>query len=111
MESNHKIPVEIILLIYQCTDIDTKIKINKLMNWRQDVKIPFKRPRIPYISKSLQERQNKYLKYYDDKFSKLYSKSGAGVYMYAFNLTPESLQPSGVINLERYYDQLSSYGV
>lgn len=104
MTLGRKIPNEIILLIYQFADIDTKININKVMKWRHNVKIPFKNFIIPYISESLQKRQHKYFKYYDDKNSKLYNiLPRPEMYMYPFNLTPEPYQPSGVINLSRYY--------
>ena len=113
MTLGRKIPNEIILLIYQFADIDTKININKLMGWSHNVKIQlkslqrlksFKNFIIPYISESLQKRQHKYFKYYDDKNSKLYNiLPRPEMYMYPFNLTPEPYQPSGVINLSRYY--------
>lgn len=46
---NSNIPNEIILHIYQYSDIDTKISINKAFGWRHNIKIPFKRLKIPYL--------------------------------------------------------------
>lgn len=68
-----KLPNEIIQIIYYYSDIDTKININKIMNWRFNVKNKFKnQDKIPCISPLLKQRQNKYFNYYDNMYSKLY---------------------------------------
>lgn len=97
MSLKNKTFYDILVYIYQFTDIDTKINMNKSMNLRHNIKIPFKRKKIPYISKLLHERQYKYFTYYDKSYSKLYYKKPS---VYSFVL-PQTLQPSCFINLDR----------
>lgn len=94
-----KLPNELILIIYNYSDIDTNININKIMNWRFNVKNPFRQEKIPYISKTLKNRTYKYLKYYNNIYSKLYNQSHDEIYTYSFVLTPEFPIPSGHLNV------------
>jgi hypothetical protein len=83
------------------------------MNLRVKVKNPFKRNKIPFVSTSLKERRNKYIKYYDNKNSKLYNpyyyyfshvrpyqnQNSISRRVYTFALIPESSILSGCINM------------